>query len=174
MVSYFFYLPFLGAFISCLSPVSTAQGFDHDSWQCERNKVLVPLSLMPYEEDVRIMNSWVNQNDPDELHLTPEQHHALAQQIFEEHQQQEAAKTPAQRKAEKRKEKERQEQERKKIEEIENKIITEIKKFCEGHPTDRQNLKKIFKKQEYSYWADFCEKVGDHFWDQKRYDDADH
>jgi|GEM_PF-3557842 len=174
LLKFFFnYLP-LVAFALGTYSTNSAAGVDEDALRRERNKVLVLFSLEPYEQDVRNMNKCDNYDDPNEPVWTAEQGLNWAQQAYKGHLRREAARSPAQKAEEKRLEAEREEKERKITKEIEDKILQKILAFSTSHPSDKKKMHEILKAGKFQHWADFCEKAGDHFWKQKRHDDADY
>ena len=153
---------------------TSSYAFDSDALQREQNKSLQLFSLEPYEQEVQAMNAYHPEDDWDEPSLTEEQHRQLRQQTLEDHRQSEDAKTPEQRAAEERRRRESDEKERRMTQEIEDKILTKILAFCKTNPTDENALVTISNTQQFRYWADFCDALGDYFWKQKRHDDADY
>ncbi|RZI46962.1 hypothetical protein [Candidatus Finniella inopinata] len=164
----------MAAFALGTYSLSTAYAVDDEAVNLEQNKALVPFSLADAEREVEIMNACDNYDDPNEPQITEEQHKYLAAQMCESYLEEEAAKTPAQRAEEKKKKRESDRKFAEERKKIEDGILVKIKGFLAKHPADKGKMGQIFKTKEFQYWADFCEKAGDHLWKQKRYDDADY
>ena len=143
---------------------------DREQLDLEKRKALIVFNLDPYIADVRAMNSM----DEDDCFEEEEDRGELSTdwmiESAEEWRQREAAKTDADRLAEKLK----KEQEQTRINNIEKEIAESVRRFIDKHPSDKKNLRTIYKAHKKDYLADISEKIGDHFRKIGRVDDADY
>ena len=147
---------------------------DHEQLDLEKNKTLREFNLDPYIADVNAMNSTGDDFDNN----FGEEEEADRRELIsdwviesaEEWRQSEAAKTDADRLAEKLK----KEAEQTRINNIENEIVERIRSFIIKHPSDKKNLKVIYREHKKDYWADISARIGDHFRKMGRIDDADY
>lgn len=145
-----------------------AATLDHEQLDSEINKTLTVFNLDPYIADVNAMNSM--DDDFDEAEDRRELSTDWMIESAEEWRQSEAAKTDADRLAEKLK----KEAEQTRINNIEKEIVEGIRSFIIKHPSNKENLKAIYKEHKKDYWADISERIGDHFRKTGRIDDADY
>jgi hypothetical protein len=145
-----------------------AATLDSEQLDLEKNKTLIVFNLDPYIADVNAMNSMGDDfgEEEDRREISTD----WAEKSAEEWRQSEAAKTDADRLAEKLK----KEAEHARINNIENKIVERIRLFIIKHPSDKKNIKVIYKEHKKDYWADISARIGDHFRKTGRIDDADY
>ncbi len=147
---------------------SQAKTVDQDQLDLEKNKALTVFNLGPYIADVNAMNS-IGEDDyfeEDQRELNTD----WMIESAEKWRQTEAAKTDADRLAEKLK----KEQEETRISKIEKEIGESIRRFIDKHPNDKANLITVYKAHKKAYLADISGKIGDHFRKIGRVDDADY